>query len=279
MKRNEPPPQANQSLASGIACLQALATAGRPLGSREIARLLGDEPTRTNRLLRTLASLHLAEQTADRKYRPGPAMHVLAAQSLHGSALLTSALPHIRSLRAERGGDVAVALGVLWNLRVTFLVYARPGQPLEEAVGSYGVHAFDDSSVGIVLAASRYAGPAPEPLPERVEPFLAERFEALRPRLEEVRLDGAARLTFPRGITSLGVPVDAPPVAGLAISGRFEPGEIGGLVRALKRAADGIAAGLRHRPPAGDLPPTMALTVSGVPSGGHIVDLYDAAAG
>jgi DNA-binding IclR family transcriptional regulator len=277
MKGKAAPAQANQSLTSGIACLQALTTAGRPLGSREVARLLGDEPTRTNRLLRTLASLRLAEQTPDRKYRPGPAMHVLAAQALHGSTLLTCALPHIRSLRARHGGDVAVALGVLWNLRVTFLVHARPGQPLEEAVGSYGVHAFDDSSVGIVLAASRYAGPSPEPPPPGIEPFLAERLEALRPRLEEVRLDGAARLTFPRGVTSLGVPVDAPPIAGLALSGRFEPAEVPGLVRALRRAAEGIAADLRRRPQAGDLPQTVALAVSGVDAGGRIVDLYDAA--
>ena len=37
-----------------LACLQAVVTSNRPLGSREVARLLGLEHTRVNRLLGTL---------------------------------------------------------------------------------------------------------------------------------------------------------------------------------------------------------------------------------
>ena len=203
------PAQPNHSLISGIACLQTLVSAERPLGSRELARLLGEEPTRVNRLLGTLASLGLAEQAPDRRYRPGPAVHVLAAQSLHGSALLSCALPELRALRQVRdsaGEPLTVALGVLWNLRVSFLVHARPGQPLEEAIGSHEAHPFDNSSIGVVLAAYQHGGPGGS-APAAAEPALVERLERLRPVLEHVRLDGAARLTFPSGAVSLGVPV------------------------------------------------------------------------
>src|SRR5450432_664771 len=106
------PAQPNQSLANGIACLQALTAAEDAIGSRELARRLGLEPTLANRLLGTLAELGLAERTPERKYRPGPGIHVLAAQSLRGSGLLQAALPVIRGLLDE---GLAVALGVLWR--------------------------------------------------------------------------------------------------------------------------------------------------------------------
>src|SRR5687768_12021147 len=77
--------QANQSIIDGISVLQALATSEEPVGSRELARRLGLENTRVNRLLKTLAAIGMAEQNVVRKYSPGPGMHVLAAQSLYAS--------------------------------------------------------------------------------------------------------------------------------------------------------------------------------------------------
>lgn len=263
------PAQPNQSLLSGIACLQTLVSAERPLGSRELARLLSEEPTRVNRLLGTLASLGLAEQTPDRKYRPGPAVHVLAAQSLHGSALLSCALPQLRALRQDQdsaGGLPTVALGVLWTLRVSFLVHARPGQPLEEAIGSHEAHPFDTSSIGVVLAAYQHGGASGRP-PAGAEPALVERLERLRPTLENVRLDGVARLTFPSGVVSLGVPVatvgEASPVAGLAVSGRFQPRDEAGVIRRLRASVEEIVAQMRRQPaPATDSPRQATLMAS-----------------
>jgi len=87
------PAQPNQSLIDGLACLQQLASEREPVGGRELARDLGLEPTRVHRLLRTLAHLGLAQQDAQRRYRPGPGIHVLAAQAMFGSGLLRRALP------------------------------------------------------------------------------------------------------------------------------------------------------------------------------------------
>lgn len=273
MRAIKQPAQPNQSLISGIACLQTLVSAERPMGSRELARLLGEEPTRVNRLLGTLASLGLAEQTPDRKYRPGPAVHVLAAQSLHGSALLSCALPQLRALRQENdsaGGPLTVALGVLWSLRVSFLVHARPGQPLEEAIGSHEAHPFDNSSIGVVLAAYQHGGPSGRP-PAGAEVELVKRLERLGPVLDNVRLDGVARLTFPLDVVSLGVPIPsaaaAPPIAGLAVSGRFQPGDEPGAIRRLRAAAEEIVAQMQRQPaPAIALPRAATLMVSGTTS-------------
>ena len=80
--------QPNKSLIDGITTLQALATSPDPVGCRELARRLDIDPIKVNRLLKTLAYLGIARQTADRKYTAGPGMHVLAAQSLFASGLI-----------------------------------------------------------------------------------------------------------------------------------------------------------------------------------------------
>ena len=123
--------QPNKSLIDGITTLQALATSPDPVGSRELARRLDIDPVKVNRLLKTLAYLGIARQTADRKYTAGPGMHVLAAQSLFASGLIRHALPVLENLR--RFGHT-VALGVLWQDNVSYLFHAPPG--IEASRGS-----------------------------------------------------------------------------------------------------------------------------------------------
>src|SRR3569832_2831769 len=122
--RQKPNAQPNQSLIEGITTLQALATSPEPVGCRELARRLQADPTKINRLLKTLAYLGIARQTANRKYTAGPGMHVLAAQSLFASVLIRRALPELEALR--RFGHT-VALGVLLGVNVSYLFHAPPG--------------------------------------------------------------------------------------------------------------------------------------------------------
>lgn len=142
--------QPNQSLGHGLEVLHALCGADGPLGSRELSRLLGMEHTRVNRLLGTMATLGLAERTADRRYRPGPAVHVLAASGLRSSGLLQAALPVIRELHAEGFG---VALGVLWRDQVCYLYHGRPNQPLERGLAGHELFPAAWSSIGTILNA------------------------------------------------------------------------------------------------------------------------------
>ncbi|VTM22081.1 Uncharacterised protein [Raoultella terrigena] len=78
--------QPNQSLIDGIRCLQYLVTSGRAIGCRELARLMGINATRVNRLLMTMAAIGLTQQDEQRRYLPGPGIHALAAQAIRGSA-------------------------------------------------------------------------------------------------------------------------------------------------------------------------------------------------
>src|SRR3569623_3112126 len=97
--RPKPNAQPNQSLIDGITTLQALATSPEPGGCRELARRLHADPTKINRLLKTLAYLGIARQPANRKYTAGPVMHVLAAPSLFASRLNRRPLPEQAALR------------------------------------------------------------------------------------------------------------------------------------------------------------------------------------
>jgi len=64
------PAQPNLSLINGLTCLQELIASPSLVGSRELARRLGLEPTRVNRLLGTLAQLGLAEPSAGCAQKP-----------------------------------------------------------------------------------------------------------------------------------------------------------------------------------------------------------------
>ena len=124
------PAQVNQSLVNGLACLQELVLADRPIGVRELARQLDMDPTRVSRLLGTLSWLGLASQDADRKYHPGPAVHVLSALSLHGSRLLADSLPVLREVAAETGLDRDAILTLLTAAPLTVLAVGfLPGFP------------------------------------------------------------------------------------------------------------------------------------------------------
>ena len=149
--RTKPNAQPNQSLIDGIATLQALAISPEPIGGRELARRLGFESTRVNRLLKTLAYLGIARQTADRKYTAGPGMHVLAAQSLFASGLVRNALPALETLR--RFGHT-VAMGVLWRDNITYLVHAPPGTPAAQGVGRIGLYPATSGGIGMALLAA-----------------------------------------------------------------------------------------------------------------------------
>ena len=200
------PAQPNNSLINGIACLQMVVSADKPLGVREIARELELSPTRVNRLLSTLAHLGLVEKTPKRKYRSGTAIHVLAAQSLHASPLLALALPHLMELRRD---GFTVALGVLWRRKICYLFHERPWQNLEDSLGRHEVYPAEQSSLGMALLAAENA-------PSPTDPPVADWAQVL----ERIRAEGVAVVRYPDGELSIGAPIGNPPVAAIGVSGK-----------------------------------------------------------
>lgn len=235
-----PPAQPNQSLIDGLECLEAIALADRPVGNRELARQLGLEPTRVNRLLGTLAYLGVAQRNADRKYAPGPGLHVLAAMGLRGSGLLKQALPVIRELQAKRP-ELSVALGVLWRRHVCYLYHGRGGRPVEEGIGGHALYPVEISSIGRALLAhlepagvrARFADAPPRGF--TLGKLLAE--------LRAVRRQGYARH---EGHTSVAVAIGPTPVAAIAFSGEPTlPPDVAPLVVDLQAAAAALAGQMR----------------------------------
>jgi DNA-binding IclR family transcriptional regulator len=228
------PAQPNQSLIDGLSVLQALTAAATPVGSRQLARDLGLEPTRVNRLAKTLAALGFLRQTPDRKYMVGPGVHVLAAQSLHASGLLQVALPVLEGLH-ETG--YTVALGVLWRNQVSYLYHGRRGMTAAEALGTTGLYPAASSGIGHVLLAALADAEIATRCPQEASTLL--------PALADVRSRGWAHVVRrERPVeATLAVPIGVAPYAALALAGTLTRGDAARLLPRLLDAARRIEAG------------------------------------
>jgi DNA-binding IclR family transcriptional regulator len=234
--RAKPNAQPNQSLIDGILTLQALASASEPVGCRELARQLGANTTRVNRLLKTLAYMGIVRQTSDRKYAPGPGMHVLAAQSLFASGLIRRALPELERLR--RFGHT-VAMGVLWNDSVSYLFHAPPGIEAARGLGRIGLLPATTSGIGIVLLAQLPDDEVREIYADRDIPMFPGGVDSLLVTLAKTRSQGYARVHVAddRDHHIVAVASGEPVVAGLAMSGWIPEAATAELVEALRLAA------------------------------------------
>lgn len=228
--------QPNQSLIDGIATLQALATSAEPVGCRELARQLNLDVTKTNRLLKTLAYLGIARQSANRKYTAGPGMHVLAAQSLFASGLIRRALPVLSGLR--RFGHT-VALGVLWERNVSYLFHAPPGLDPSSGLGRIGLLPATTSGIGIILLSEYEDEEVSALYHDQPIPMFPDGVEQLLAKLAEVRQLRYARVHVAdeRDHHIVAVSTGDPVHAGVALSGWIPQEATHALVTALREAA------------------------------------------
>lgn len=240
MTKKKPSAQPNQSLMDGIATLHALSTSDRPIGGRELARQLGFEATRVNRLLKTLAYMGIARQTPDRKYTPGPGMYVLAAHSLFASGLMKNALPALEALRRF---NHTVALGVLWRDNVSYLYHAPPGMSSVDALGRIGLFPATKGGIGLALMAKLPVDEVNELYRGREIPGFAN-ITALHAKLREIRANGFARvLVYPdRDQHTVAVTIGQPPHAAVGVSGWIPEHSTDQIVDALREAAQAIDA-------------------------------------
>ena len=233
--------QPNQGLIDGIATLQALATAPEPVGCRELARRIGLDTTKVNRLLKTLTYLGIARQTPDRKYTSGPGMHVLAAQSLFASGLMRRALPLLEGLR--RFGHT-VALGVLWKESVSYLFHAPPGIEAARGLGRIGLLPATISGIGMVLLSELDGERVSEIYAGKDIPNFPDGLAQLQDKLAEIRRLGYARVHVAddRDHHVVAVSSGDPGHVGIALSGWIPDGSTAPLVEALRQAANELDA-------------------------------------
>jgi DNA-binding IclR family transcriptional regulator len=226
------PAQPNQSLLDGLAILQALAASEEPVGGRELARQLGWNPMRINRLLKTLAFAGMARQTPDRRYVAGPAMHVLSVQALVSGGLLRRSIAPVEQLPRQKH---SVALGVLWQDRVCYLFHAGPGQSLSSALGAHDLYPATQSSIGMVLLAQLRDEAVAALFATRPTPGY-DGINALHRRLAEIRKLGYAFIEQGPRQASVAVAIGEPAYAGLALANVTEK-QVPGLVAQLREAA------------------------------------------
>lgn len=203
--------QPNQSLIDGIRCLQYLVSSGRAIGCRELARLMGINTTRVNRLLMTMASIGLTMQDEQRRYLPGPGIHALAAQAIRGSALFSQALPLLESYAPK---DIVVAMGVLWEDQVIYIYHSEPGSQMSQALAGFHMLPAWQSVIGMSLLAAE----SDEQLQKR---FVDEQWRQLAPHIAQQREFGRVVWHHDDGEVSMAKPLGAHSAA-LAFAGMWQ---------------------------------------------------------
>ncbi|GJL35660.1 hypothetical protein PUATCC27989T_05409 [Phytobacter ursingii] len=203
--------QPNQSLIDGIRCLQYLVSSGRAIGCRELARLMGINTTRVNRLLMTMASIGLTMQDDHRRYLPGPGIHALAAQAIRGSALFSQALPLLESYAPK---DIVVAMGVLWEDQVIYIYHSEPGSQMSQALAGFHMLPAWQSVIGMSLLAAE----SDEELQKR---FVDEQWRQLAPHIAQQREFGRVVWHHDDGEVSMAKPLGAHSAA-LAFAGMWQ---------------------------------------------------------
>lgn len=233
--------QPNQSLIDGLACLQTLAMHAEPVACRALARELDLNVMRANRLLRTLADIGLAHQDAKRRYTIGPGIHTLAAQSMFASGLLKRA---IKPLRRIGSPGQLIALGVLWQSKVTYLYHGHHGCDVEDALGRLTLIPASHSSVGMALLATHTDDQIRKMYQD--QPIIGHKnITALLKEIRLTRKQGYACLVYPSRENpdhlTLAVTVGEPVTAAIAISGLALDEPIDDVIKQLKEASAIIA--------------------------------------
>ena len=231
------PAQPNRSLMDGIRCLQILASNPGPIGARELARRLSMETTRAHRLVKTLAHMGMARQNRNSKYMPGPAMHVMAAQSLYSSGLIGNTTQPLLDLHNKL--NLLTAFGMLWERNVYYLCHLMPGKSAEEAAGRMRIQPVTQSGIGMMLLSKKTDDEVREFFDGVDEiPTYTGGVEMVIDDLHKIRKRGYAFVEMHSGNNEFSLATMSPNnlYTGVAVGGTIEEGRIPELLEELNKA-------------------------------------------
>ncbi|HEX2486637.1 MAG TPA: IclR family transcriptional regulator [Myxococcota bacterium] len=247
---------ASSSVEKALDLLEALHTAGEPLGPSALARALGLPKSTVHRLLATLVSRGLVERAPRGGYRPGFALVALGLGVLRSDPLVAAARPALEAearalgetvfLTAARGGRIAV----LEKAEGAGFLRAAP------QVGStVPVHATAVGKLFLAFAPDEVA--LAEPL-AAYTPATRTSPEALAREVARARAEGFAvnRDEWIPGLAVVAAPVHVGgrllgALAVAAPTARVDDLGAGALAARLVAAANAVAARLEGRAPAG----------------------------
>lgn len=224
------PAQKVDGLIDGMAVLQELASDPGPVSGLALAKKLNMSPVRVNRLLKTFAYLGYVYQTTARKYMVGPAIHVIAAQTMNASGLLRRAFGYLENLSKE---VPTVALGMLWRNQVCYLFHKSGHMPMGEGIGGHSLYEASKSSLGVVLLAEFEDG-------KIMELYKDDDIGSLMNDIMVARAKGYALLKHGDHY-SLAVKIGCPAYAALGVSGFKDEKLIAPTVERLLEYAEKIA--------------------------------------
>jgi IclR family transcriptional regulator, acetate operon repressor len=247
------PSYAITSVDHALQLVQALQQDGE-LSVSEAADLLGVARSTAHRLLAMLVYRDFAEQGSDRRYRPGPLLH-LARYASEQAMLRDLSLPHLQMLvdRTNETANIMVRAGT----QTRFVATVECGQALRVGDRTGRVLPARLASGGLALLATL----SPAQLTELYWDEEAT-LPALRRQLNLVRRRGFAlneQLTE-TGVSAIGVALPGPePAAALSLaipSTRFNHDELPFWASALTAAATDIQRDLSARRWADREPPS-----------------------
>lgn len=141
------------ALARGIAVLECLSRAQRPLGNGEIARLVGLQPSSVSRLSYTLTELgYIRRSISGRTYELTPKNLALGYPILAGMSLLARARPYLKSISEETGETVALA--IMDALHISFIEVMPGTNLLAVRLATGGRLRAGVSAAGVALTAA-----------------------------------------------------------------------------------------------------------------------------
>lgn len=231
------PTQPVLGLVDGLRVLEALAVRAEPVGSNMLAKELGIEQTKVNRLIKTLAFYGYAHQLSNRKYVAGQAMHILAAQSMHSSALIRHSISHLMALT---NFGYIVAMGVLWMDKVSYLYHWDPEISPVEGIGRVALFPATQSSIGLALLAKKTDEQIDEILSGKSIPGFKSK-KLLDQKIDKIRELGYAETVFDEK-RSIAVTIGEPAFSAVAFAGHFEQVKVEELVGIISRTAKNIEA-------------------------------------
>lgn len=235
------PRQPNQSILDGFRCLQQVVGSPTPVGVTDLSAKLNLEATRIHRLLRTLTHLGLVVRTGARKYGPGPAIPVLAAQILHATHFGDLVLPTLERLRKKV--HQTVALGVRWEHSITYIYHGSSSRTGSKAIGGHALWPVTRSGLGIAILAllsdaeirEQFAGHPIPPFPS-IRDLLGE--------LKRTREQGFAFVPTVGTHWTLAMTLENHPSVALGITGNLTRGDLAHLLPELRKTVSEVNGNL-----------------------------------
>lgn len=232
------PRQPNKSLIDGLKILQYVISFPDGIGVNAVANELGINMIKVHRLLRTLAAGGYLRQIKGRKYAPGSAVSVLAAQAMQSTGFIKNVYPILNEFHKETG--MLVAYGMLWNRQVAYLYHAKPEIQGGLGLAGHTVVEATHSRLGLIMLAglskndleSRYKGVT-------IPGF--DSFEALTTQLQQIEKDGYIYATTDtKGNHTVAIRFKKDPTVSLGIAGKIKRSSTAKWVRQLRAIEETI---------------------------------------